>query len=292
MRTCVLMLLVSLCAGLVSAGDGGTDPFALSTGKEHGKSIRDFDIDAVVEAVTSAMADAARNYYLPDKTADRKAVSRYRKDARTLLSRDSTFRRSLGEVCVGLANTAVKAVNQEWERLPGKPLTLPVKQSYAPYDEGVSSITVTEGEPMVVYTNTMPCINAAGKELNGGVRMQYLPDAPEGSSELEYYGRGAAAIMSSDQLFSHALAEVCAKLVHLAKKEAGSGGAPGRLGEGGCSSDKDCRLIYSNCDCAAVPTRDPRAVLEGNGAVCKWNLCLGHKLSAVCRQSRCVKSGE
>jgi hypothetical protein len=76
---------------------------------------------------------------------------------------------------------------------------------------------VTEGEPMVVYTNTMPCINAAGRALNGGVREQYMPGAPEGSPERERYGSGAASIMSSNRLFNHALAEVCAKMVRAAK---------------------------------------------------------------------------
>jgi len=59
-----------------------------------------------------------------------------------------------------------------------------------------------------------------------------------------------------------------------------------------CAADKDCKLIYSNCDCAAVPAADPRASLDGGGAVCKWNLCIGRKTSAFCRAGRCVKSGE
>ncbi|PKM98899.1 MAG: hypothetical protein CVU79_01220 [Elusimicrobia bacterium HGW-Elusimicrobia-3] len=168
------------------------------------------------------MANAARNYYLPDKPENSKAIARYRKKAKTILSYDSTFRRSLGEVCIGLANTAVKAVNQAGEMLPGKPLTLPVKQNYLPYDKGVSSITVTEGKTTVVFTNTMPCINAAGRALNGGVREQYMPGAKEGSPDRDYYGNGAAAIMSSDRLYNHSLAEVCGKLILAAKREAES----------------------------------------------------------------------
>ncbi len=220
MKKYLLLMAAVLCAGVAGAGEGGADPFAPAAGREHAKSLRDFDIDAVVEAVSSAMAGAARNYYLPDKPENSRAIARYKKDARTILAYDSTFRRSLGEVCLGLANTAVKAVNQEEEKLPGRPLTLPMKQDYEPYDEGVSSITVTGSEPLMVFTNTMPCINAAGRALNGGVREQYLPGAKEGSPEREYYGSGAAAIMSSDRLFNHSLAEVCAKLVRVARREA------------------------------------------------------------------------
>ena len=220
MKRYLLPMALIFCAGGAGAGERGEDPFALATGKEHARTLRDFDIDAVVEAVTSAMAAAARNYYLPDKPENSRAIARYKKDAKAIFSYDTTFKRSLGEVCVGLANTAVKAVNREDEKLPGKPLTLPVKRDYEPYDEGVSSITVTEGEMTVVDTNTMPCINAAGKALNSGVREQYMPGAPEGSPERDYYGNGAAAIMSSDRLFNHSLAEVCAKLIRVAKMEA------------------------------------------------------------------------
>lgn len=218
MKILFLPMAVFLCAGAARAGDGGPDPYALAAGKESARTLRDFKIDAVVDAVTSAMAEAARNYYLPDKPENSKAIARYNKDAKFLLSHDSTFRRSLAEVCGALANTAVKAVNQEDEMLPGKPLTLPVEQNYEPYDEGLSSVTVTEGDIAVVFTNTMPCINAAGRALNGGVRVQYMPGAPEGSPEREYYGAGAAAIMSSDRLYNHALSEVCAKLVRTAKR--------------------------------------------------------------------------
>lgn len=217
MKRYLLAAAVSLCAGVVSARDGVADPFALAVGKEHARTIRDFDADAVVDAVTFAMTEAARNYYLPDKSANSRVIARYRKDARTIISHDSTFRRSLGMVCLGLANTAIKAVNQENENVPGRPLALPVKPLYDPYAEGVSSITVIEGEMTVVFTNTLPCINAAGRALNGGVREQYLPGAPQGSPERESYGNGAAAIMSSDRLFNHSLAEICAKLIRAAK---------------------------------------------------------------------------
>ncbi|OIO03048.1 MAG: hypothetical protein AUJ51_04990 [Elusimicrobia bacterium CG1_02_56_21] len=226
MKIFLLIMAVILCAGAARAGDGGADPYALATGKESARTLRDFKIYVVVDAVTAAMAEAARNYYLPDKTENSRAIASYNKEAKFLLSHDSTFRRSLAEICGGLANTAVKAVNQEDERLPGKPLTLPVEQNYEPYDEGLSSITVTEGEMTVVYTNTMPCINAAGRALNSGVRVQYMPGAQEGSPEREYYGSGAAAIMSSDRLYNHALSGVCAKLVRAARRaaEAKTGG--------------------------------------------------------------------
>ncbi|OGR81052.1 MAG: hypothetical protein A2X32_08905 [Elusimicrobia bacterium GWC2_64_44] len=62
--------------------------------------------------------------------------------------------------------------------------------------------------------------------------------------------------------------------------------------KGECAADKDCRLIYSNCGCAAVPAGDPRTVLDGGAAVCKWNICHGQNTAAVCRRGRCVKDKE
>lgn len=227
MKVFVCAVFFTLSAISAGAGESAVDPFELSSGEGPARTLRDFDIDAVVEAVSSAMTEAARNYYLPDEPENKKAIVRYRKNARNLLKYNSTFRRTLGDICVGLANTAVRAVNQERDSLPGKPLSLPVDRTYEPYDEGVSSITVTEGEVMVVFTNTMPCINAAGRALNGGVREQYMPGVPEGSPDRDQYGRGAAAIMSSNGLYNHALAEVCAKLVQAAKRvsEENSGAA-------------------------------------------------------------------
>ena len=56
-----------------------------------------------------------------------------------------------------------------------------------------------------------------------------------------------------------------------------------------CASAGDCRLIYSNCGCEAVTLSDPRTELRSD-AVCKWNLCHGTKVEAVCRSGRCCRS--
>lgn len=179
----------------------------------------DFDIDKVVEAVVKAMADAARNYYLPDKPGSAGAIARYTKDARTLAFRDTTYKRELAQVSVDLARAAVDAASPETAMLPGRPLKL--KPAKPDYEEGVSSITVTEGKTTVVYTNTMPCINAAGTTLNRAVRGQFMGDTGADAAAKDAYGSRGAAILSGNRLFNHALAEVCAKMVRLAKMEAG-----------------------------------------------------------------------
>lgn len=213
--------VIVLCSGGAFCGDS---PYELRAGKETARTLRDFDIDRVVEAVTSGMIEASRNYYLPEKSADRKAVARYRKDARFILKHDSDFRRSLAGLSRVLAETAVEALDQEKNALPGKPLALSPAQSYEPYDEGLSSITVTDdGEMKTIFTNTMPCINAAGKGLFGGVRLQYLAGFQEGSQEDMYYRREASASMSSDRFYNHVLAEACARLVRAAQLQAESG---------------------------------------------------------------------
>lgn len=56
-----------------------------------------------------------------------------------------------------------------------------------------------------------------------------------------------------------------------------------------CKSADDCKLIYSNCGCEAVRQSDPRTELRSD-AVCKWNLCHGTKVEAVCRSGRCCRS--
>lgn len=207
-----------LCLGTCHGWAGSPQP--VSNIKARGgsetppRSIKDFDIDAVVEAAVKAMADAARNYYLPDKPGNVKAIGRYTKEARELVFRNSDFKRELGRISVDLANAAVRASERDVAMLPGQPLTLP--QDYADYDEGVSSITVTQGKVMVEYVNTMPCINAAAKTLHGGVRRQYLPDSAENLPAKEAYGSEFAAIMSGNRLFNHTLSEVCADLVSLA----------------------------------------------------------------------------
>ena len=56
-----------------------------------------------------------------------------------------------------------------------------------------------------------------------------------------------------------------------------------------CAVDTDCKLIYSNCGCAAVPVSDQRDSLA-DAAVCKWNLCRGTGATAACGAGKCVKS--
>lgn len=217
MKSFYLMILI-LCAGSGPGWAGKAQPgITAETAGESAtqiQSIEDFDIDAVVEATVKAMADAARNYYLPDKPANSKAIARYAKDARELVFRDSDFKKELGRICIDLANAAVRSSGQDVAMLPGQPLTL--RQTYPDYNEGVSSITVTQGRVMVEYINTMPCINAAAKALHGGVRRQYLPESPENSPAKDAYGNEFAAIMSGNRLFNHTLSEVCAELVGLA----------------------------------------------------------------------------
>lgn len=217
MKVFLCFLTILFWAGTTRAADG---PFSLASEGEPARSLRDFDIDEVVEAVTAGMTEASRNYYLPDKPENAKAISRYRKDARFLMKHNSAFRLALGDICVALARVGVEAVNHDYPRLPGKPLSLSPKQRYEPYDEGVSSITITEGDMTVIFTNTMPCINAAGGALFDGVRDQYMPKIREGSPEQEHYKREASSIMSSNQLYNHVLAEVCEELVQVAKRHA------------------------------------------------------------------------
>jgi len=219
-------LRFAIAAGLLcGTAFAGENPYALRVGKDNARTLRDFDIDSVVEAVFSGMTEASRNYYLPDGQANAKAIAAYGKDARFILNHNSDFKRSLAKLSRVLAETAVEAVAQDQPRLPGKPLALSAKQRYEPYDEGLSSITVTDdGEMKTIETNTMPCINAAAKGLFGGVRRQYLSGFAENSPESVDYNSNASASMSSDRLYNHVLSEVCAKLVEAAKRQAESPG--------------------------------------------------------------------
>ena len=56
-----------------------------------------------------------------------------------------------------------------------------------------------------------------------------------------------------------------------------------------CDSDSDCKLIYSNCDCEATTLTDSRTSLTDN-KICKWNICHGTNVSAICIDNKCVKS--
>ena len=193
----------------------------LSGGYERPEEQVDFDIDKVVDAVAKAMAAAARNYYLPDKPENTKAIARYAKDARKVMFSDTTFKREQAQVCVDLSNAANNAANPV-NMLPGRPLSLP--QDYPPLEEGVSSMTITmvDGEVTMVYTNTLPCINAAGTTLYGATLEQY-PQAAGNASAKAAYGRELSSILSANRLYNHALSEVCANLVRAAKRAAKAG---------------------------------------------------------------------
>ena len=181
-------------------------------------TLDDFDIDLVVESAAKAMADAARNYYLPDKPENSKPIARYRKDSRMMIFGNTTFKRELARICVDLAKAAIDAGSPDAVMLPGLPLER--RPAAADYDEGVSSITVTEGEVKIMDTNTMPCINSAVKALHDSVHGQFLPASPANTAAKDAYSRQFGSIMTANRLFNHELAEVCSKLVGIAKKEA------------------------------------------------------------------------
>ena len=60
-----------------------------------------------------------------------------------------------------------------------------------------------------------------------------------------------------------------------------------------CTVDADCKLIYSSCDCQAVPVTDPRASLDpclyDGGDVCAYNSCEGDGVQAACRDGLCTE---
>jgi len=184
--------------------------------------LEDFDIDLVVDAAVKAMADAARGYYLPDRPENSKAIKRYSKDARKMVLMDTSFKRELAQMCTDLADAANNAARPDAAMLPGRPLTL--SQNLPPVEEGVSSITVTEADGMTtVFTNTMPCINAAAQTLHRTVRGQFIPESAGNTAAKEEYGRQFSSIMTANRLFNHLLAEVCSNLVKLAKGESEQG---------------------------------------------------------------------
>jgi hypothetical protein len=60
-----------------------------------------------------------------------------------------------------------------------------------------------------------------------------------------------------------------------------------------CAASSDCRRIYSNCSCQAVPAADPRARLDDcdydGGAACESNDCLTDDVQAVCADGICTE---
>jgi hypothetical protein len=223
-RTLLLALLLAAAASPVAAkwglGDGGS---SWSVGDDRSPRLRRFDPDAVVEATTRAMADAARDYYLPDGRADKKAVASYARDARWLASHDSTFRRELARVIVAVAADADASDSPERKYLPA-PVPL---DSRTPVEVGVSSITESTvrfadgGEEKAYDTNTMPCIDAAAKAMHDSTLAQF-PEVGKDAKASAAYMRAFDETLTTERLYNHALAEVCEKMVRAARDEARS----------------------------------------------------------------------
>ena len=63
-----------------------------------------------------------------------------------------------------------------------------------------------------------------------------------------------------------------------------------------CVNDNDCKLIYNNCECAAAlknsenEIQSIQNVLNDDKAICKTNLCINGKISAVCKNKKCMRS--
>jgi hypothetical protein len=53
-----------------------------------------------------------------------------------------------------------------------------------------------------------------------------------------------------------------------------------------CREDRDCKLIYSSCSCAAVPVTAQGRTLESN-AVCVVNRCTYEHVEPVCIAGAC-----
>jgi len=176
--------------------------------------LSEYDIDIVVDAAVKAMGDAARDHYLPDGAENSKAIKRYTKDARKAALMDTSFKRELAQVCADLANAAAHA--REEAMLPGRRLALP--SGLKPVPLGVSSKTVTtDGGVTTVFTNTMPCIQAAATALYTATLKQF-PETASNSAAKEVYGNQFASIMTGNRLFNHVLADVCSKLVGFAER--------------------------------------------------------------------------
>ena len=176
-----------------------------------------YNIDQVVDAVLKAMGDAARNYYLPDKPENAGAIKRYTKDARKMVLFDTAFKRELGGVCAAVANAAAIA-DSDAQKLPGRPLVLPLGSSPVPL--GISSETVSmNGDMRVVFTNTMPCVDAAAGSLHGATLRQFPKTASDGVA-AGTYTRQFGSSLTANRLYNHLLAKVCSQLVGLAKSYA------------------------------------------------------------------------
>jgi len=59
-----------------------------------------------------------------------------------------------------------------------------------------------------------------------------------------------------------------------------------------CVSNSDCKLIYSSCSCKAADVSSSEKLDSGYpaGAMCEVNMCTVTNVSAICANSRCVRS--
>jgi hypothetical protein len=205
------VLVLGLFGGRVWAESGET----IKPMGSEAASLDGYDIDQVVDTVIKAMGDAARNYYLPDTPENVKTIKRFTKDARKAVLMDTSFKRELAQVCLDVANDAANT-GQDTEKLPGRPLVLP--SGLSPVPLGVSSITVSmDGDMKVIFTNTMPCIDAAAGSMHDATLRQFLKTASD-SVAKETYMRQYGNILTANRLYNHLLSEVCSQLVGLAKR--------------------------------------------------------------------------
>ncbi len=216
------MMKYFLAAVVFFGGCGGgawaaTEAERVGAGRTIGEEadpLAGYDIDAVVDAVVKAMGEAARDYYLPDKPENSKAIKRYTKEARKGALMDTSFKRELAQISVDVANAAANA--REVSMLPGRPLVLP--SGLKPVPLGVSSKTITtDGDMTTVFTNTMPCIQAAATALHSATLKQF-PETASNQAAKEAYMSQFGSLMTANRFFNHVLAEVCSKLVGFAER--------------------------------------------------------------------------
>ena len=58
-----------------------------------------------------------------------------------------------------------------------------------------------------------------------------------------------------------------------------------------CKVSKDCKIIFSSCNCLSVTIKDKRSMYVGfPPKVCRENICRRQNISAICIKRRCRKS--
>ena len=65
-----------------------------------------------------------------------------------------------------------------------------------------------------------------------------------------------------------------------------------------CYTNTDCELIFSNCNCGAVPINDSeysklhkKTILEKDRD-CSLNICFTKNVTAICRNNNCIRSDQ